>query len=93
MAAGTIYGPAAPGAGIILQAMKPTSLIVRGAGGAVYFARQLSAGQAWRAPALAGLTVDAGSPAAVEVFVGGLSRGPLTSAQTPLSALLSAPRR
>ena len=87
VAAGTIYGAAGPRSGVILQARKPTSLIVRGTGGAVYFARQLAAGEAWRAPAMAGLTVDVSNPASVEVFAGGVSRGPLAEAQTPLSNL------
>ncbi len=87
VASGTIYGAVAPGSGVILQARKPASLIVRGTGGAVYFARQLTAGEAWRAPAAAGLTVDVSNPASVEVFAGGVSRGPLTDAQTPLSSL------
>jgi cytoskeleton protein RodZ len=87
VAAGTIFGAPAAASGITLQATKPASLIVRGAGGAVYFARQLAAGEAWRGPALAGLTVDVSNPAAVEVFAGGVSRGPLARAQTPLSSL------
>jgi hypothetical protein len=63
------------------------SLVVRGAGGAVLFARQLAAGEAWRAPDTAGLTADVDVPAAVEVYVQGRAVGPLTSAQTPLGAL------
>jgi cytoskeleton protein RodZ len=85
--AGTIFGAAGSGSGLILQARKPTSLIVRGQGGAVYFARQLASGEAWRAPAMAGLTADVGNPASVEAFYGGVSRGPLTDPQTPLAKL------
>jgi len=87
VAAGALYGASGAGSGVILQARQPTSLIVRGQGGTVYFARQLAAGEAWRAPALADLTVDVGNPASVDVFAGGVSRGPLTQAQTPLSNL------
>jgi hypothetical protein len=62
--------------------------VVRGAGGAVYFARQLSAGDAWRAPPdVAGLTIDVDVPAAVEVYAGGRASGLLTAPQTPLAAL------
>jgi cytoskeleton protein RodZ len=85
--AGTIFGPAGPNSGLILQARTPTSLIVRGQGGVVYFARQLAAGEAWRAPVMAGLTADVGNPASVEVFSGGVSRGPLTDPQTSLAKL------
>ncbi|MDQ2763770.1 MAG: helix-turn-helix domain-containing protein, partial [Pseudomonadota bacterium] len=88
VSAGTIYGAAGSGSQVILQARKPTSLIVRGGFGAVYFARQLASGEAWRAPdRLSGLTIDVGNPASIEVFVGGLSRGPLANAQTPLSSI------
>ena len=77
----------AAGSGVILQARKPTSLIVRGQGGVVYFARQLAAGEAWRAPVMAGLIADVGNPASIEVFAGGISRGALTDAKSPLARL------
>ncbi len=86
--AGTVYGAQDTGAGdVILQARSPTTLVIRGPGGAVYFARHLAAGESWRAPALAGLTADAGTPSAMEVYVGRLSHGALTRPQTPLSSL------
>jgi hypothetical protein len=53
----------------------------------VVFARQLAAGEAWRAPDTAGLTADVDVPAAAEVYVQGRAVGPLTSNQTPLGAL------
>jgi hypothetical protein len=90
VAAGTIYGASGAGAGVILQARAPTSLVVHGAGGAVYFARQMAVGEAWRAPTLDGLSVDVGVPAAVEVFVGGASRGALTQPKTSLAKLAEA---
>jgi len=89
--AGAVYGDAARGpaaAGeIVLQAHKSTSLIVRGAGGAVYFARLLAAGEAWRGPALAGLTAEVADPSAMEAFIGGASHGRLLQTQTPLAHL------
>lgn len=88
-AAGAVYGASGSNAGLVLEARSPTTLIVRGPGGAVYFARQLAAGEAWRAPAMEGLTVDAGSPSAVEVFVGGASRGVLAQSQASVSKLLA----
>lgn len=87
VAAGAVYGSPAPGGGVILQARAPTPLIVKGANGTVYFARQLAAGEAWRAPAVAGLTIDVGSPTSVEVFVNGQSHGMLSQPQQPLSKL------
>jgi len=87
VAAGTVYGAPAGGSGVILQAVKPTSLVIHGPDGAVYFARELATGEAWRAPAVAGLVAEVGNPPSMQVFVAGLSRGPLTDAKTPLAHL------
>jgi len=85
--AGAIYGVSNGGPGLILQAKKPTTLIIRGASGAVYFARVLAAGEAWRAPTAVGLTADVDDPASVMVFVHGASKGVLSDPKTPLSKL------
>ncbi|HWF01759.1 MAG TPA: helix-turn-helix domain-containing protein [Caulobacteraceae bacterium] len=87
VAAGPVYGAKGAGAGVVLQARASTPLVVRGPGGAIVFARQLAAGEAWRAASLDGMTADVGAPASVEVFVGGVSKGPLGAAQTALSKL------
>jgi transcriptional regulator with XRE-family HTH domain len=87
VATGPIYSIGGPASDVILRARAPASLVVRGAAGAVYFARQLAAGEAWRAPAASGLVADVDNPAAVEVFVGGVSRGMLTATKTPLASL------
>jgi hypothetical protein len=88
VASGAVYGAPAPGGGVILQARTATPLVIRGPGGAVTFARQLAAGEAWRAPAdMDGLTIDVGSPSSVEVFVAGVSRGPLDETRTALRTL------
>lgn len=84
---GAVYGAPRAEAGVVLQAVRPMSLVVRGAGGAVYFARQLAPGEAWRAPNVAGLTVDVDVPTAVEVYVQGHAVGLLSQAQTPLTSL------
>ncbi len=88
--AGAIYGApkssSAPSTAIVLQAKRATSLIVRAAE-SVTFARELAPGEAWRAPAGDGLTVDVGSPSAVEVYVGGVARGVLVNPQTLVSKL------
>ena len=76
---GTVYG-AQPGASTVtVQALKGASLIVRGAGGVVYFARQLAAGEAYRVPNLTGLTIDTTDATAFQVFVDGQSKGLLPS--------------
>jgi cytoskeletal protein RodZ len=84
-AQGAVYGAASPGAGVILQARAPTALIVRGPDGAVIFAREMAKGEAWRAPATAGVTASVDSPSAMEVFVGGVAHGVLTDARTSLA--------
>jgi cytoskeleton protein RodZ len=86
-ARGAVFGAPAGQSQVTLQASKNGLLIVRGADGAVYFARQLTAGQAWRAPLTPGLSVEASDPAGVDVFVGGLLKGPLPGPQTPISRL------
>jgi cytoskeleton protein RodZ len=86
---GATYGASGSNQGLVLEARSPTTLIVRGPGGTVYFARQLAAGEAWRAPAMEGLTVEAGAPSAVDVFVGGALRGVLAQSQAPVSKLLA----
>lgn len=74
---GQVYGaPAAQGT-IVLQALKPAFLVIRGGDGSIYFARQLAEGEAYRAPAIGGLTVDVSEPDAFQVFSYGQSRGQL----------------
>jgi cytoskeleton protein RodZ len=82
--------PPAEASNIILQARKGASLVVRGADGSVYFARQLSPGEAFRAPRTAGLTADVSDPSAFDIFTGGVLTGRLTAAQTPFSRLVPA---
>jgi len=80
IAKGAIYGAQPAASTVTLQARKGVSLIVRGQGGAVYFARQLSAGEAYRVPSLAGLTLEVSDPAGFQVFVGGQSKGLMPAA-------------
>jgi cytoskeleton protein RodZ len=85
---GAVYGAAPQGAAVLLQARESAALIVRGAEGSVYFARQLAAGEAYGAPQMKGLVIDVSEPTAFQVFVGGQSRGLLTSTQTSVSRLV-----
>jgi transcriptional regulator with XRE-family HTH domain len=82
--AGAIYGSAAGASPLIIQAKASISLEIRGAAGAVYFARQLAPGEAYRVPALPNLTAEVSNPASAELYVGGVDKGPFTQAQTPL---------
>jgi cytoskeleton protein RodZ len=87
VAKGTIYGAADTAGGAVLQAKKPASVVVHGPDGSVYFARQLAEGEAYRVPSVAGLILDVSEPEAFDVFVGGTSKGALTTPQTPVSKL------
>jgi cytoskeletal protein RodZ len=89
-ARGPVYGAPAASALVILQAMKPTSVVVRGGDGSVYFARQLEAGEAYGAPTLQGLTVEVSNPATISVYVGRALKGPLPAASVALSSLTGA---
>ncbi|MDZ4053811.1 MAG: DUF4115 domain-containing protein, partial [Phenylobacterium sp.] len=73
---------------VVLQARESAALIVRGADGSVYFARQLAAGEAYGAPQMKGLVIDVSEPKAFQVFVDGQTRGLLATAQTPVSRLV-----
>jgi hypothetical protein len=85
---GKIYGvPPSQPSTVTLQALKSASLIVRGADGQIYFARQFAAGEAYRAPQLAGLTATVSEPDSFQVFVGGHSKGVLPAAQVSLNKL------
>jgi cytoskeletal protein RodZ len=86
-AQGAVYGAPAGQSVITLQVDKSVSLVVRGGDGAVYFARQLAKGEAWRAPQIGGLSVEVSDPASVAVFIGGALKGPMPAAQTPLAKL------
>lgn len=89
---GAVYGaPAGQPGAVVLQARKAATLIVRGAGGAVYFARQLAIGEAFRAPVGEGLTAEVNDPAAFTIYAGGESKGSLVSQQTALDKLVSRP--
>jgi cytoskeleton protein RodZ len=85
---GQIFGAAPNASAVTLQARKPASIVVRGPDGAVYFARQMAAGEAYRAPTLSGLTVDVSDPLAFDVFVFGQGRGVLPAPQTPVAGLV-----
>lgn len=84
---GAVYGVPASEGVVVFQALKPTSIILRGADGSVYFARQLAAGEAYRAPLLKGLMVDVSAADAVQTFVRGQSKGVLAPVPTAVTRL------
>jgi cytoskeletal protein RodZ len=88
VAQGQVYGPPpAEASSVVLQARKAASIVVRGSDGTVYFARQLAAGEAYRAPALPGVAVDVSDPEAFQVFAAGESKGLLPAGATQVGKL------
>jgi len=84
---GAIYGAAANSSQVVLQAKKAGALVVRMADGRVLFARQLAAGEAWRAPTGLSAVIDVSDPAAFDVYLNGELGGALTGVLTPLAQL------
>lgn len=84
---GAIYGASASASNVIIQARKAAALVVRMADGRVLFARQLAAGEAWRAPPGVVAVIDANDFSAFDVYLNGEHGGALTAEQTPLSQL------
>ena len=89
IAKGAIYGAQPNGSIVTLQARKGASLIVRGDGGATYFARQLAAGEAYRVPNLKGINIEVTDPTAFQVFLGGQSKGLMPEPSTTAVKLAS----
>jgi transcriptional regulator with XRE-family HTH domain len=81
---GAIYGAPAKDGDVIIQAKTRAALIVRGPNGAIYFARELAVGEAYRVPRGTHATADASDPAAFDLYVGGKLQGLLTEPLTPL---------
>lgn len=84
---GAVYGAAAANSGVILQARRASTIVVRAADGVVHFARQLAAGEAYRAPRTQGLVVDVSDPTAFDLFLNGERAGRLEQPQTQLAQL------
>ena len=84
---GAIYGASATASQVVLQAKKAAALVVRMSDGRVLFARQLAAGESWRAPADVAATVDVSDPTAFDVYLNGEHGGALTGVLTPLNQL------
>ena len=84
---GVIYGAPATASQVVLQASKPGVLVVHLGDGQVLFARQMAAGEAWRAPVGLSATLDVSDPTAFDVYLNGERGPPLTAVLTPLSQL------
>lgn len=84
---GAIHGAPASASQVTLQAKKAASLVVRVPDGRVLFARQLAAGESWRAPLGVAATIDASEPSAFNVYMNGEYAGGLETNATPLVGL------
>lgn len=84
---GATYGAASTASNVVIQAQRAASIVVRMADGRVLFARQLAAGEAWRAPQGVAATIDVSEPSAFTVYLNGEYEGALSSALTPLAGL------
>jgi cytoskeleton protein RodZ len=82
------YGAPPEQSPVRLQARKPASVVVRGPDGQVYFARQLSTGESYRAPAAAGLILDVSDPAAFDVYAAGQFKGQMPATQIAIGKLV-----
>jgi transcriptional regulator with XRE-family HTH domain len=83
-----IYG-VDPGQSIVrLQARKPASIVVRAPDGRVFFARQLAAGDTYRAPNAGGLVLDVSDPKAFDVYAAGQFKGQMPATQIAIGKLI-----
>jgi transcriptional regulator with XRE-family HTH domain len=86
---GPIYGADAAGSYITIQARKPAAVVLRSPDGVnVTFAKQLAAGEAYRAPITqSNLVLDVSDPAAFDLYFSGEYQGPLKATVTSLHDL------
>lgn len=87
---GAVNGAPVGGGRLVLQARRPTTLIVWGPGGQAWFARQLATGEAYRSPGGAGVTFETVEDGVIAVFVDGQARGTLSAGRTAASSLAGA---
>jgi cytoskeleton protein RodZ len=84
---GAVYGAPATASQVVIQAKKAGALVVRLADGQALFARQMAAGEAWRAPLGLSAVIDVSDPAAFDVYLNGEHGGVLPAVVTPLTQL------
>lgn len=71
----------------MIQAREAAAFVVRMSDGRVLFARQLAAGEAWRAPLGVSALIDVSEPTAFDVYLNGEHGGTLSAAVTQLAQL------
>jgi transcriptional regulator with XRE-family HTH domain len=88
---GAVNGAPAGAGRLVLQARRPTTLIVWGPDGAAWFARPLAAGEAYRTPAGARVTFETVEAGVVAIFVDDRARGVLPAGRTPAGSIVLPP--
>lgn len=81
---GALYGAPATASQVVIQATRSANIVVRLPDGRILFARQLNAGDAWRAPVGLSATLDVSEPAAFDVYINGEFAGAMPALQVPL---------
>lgn len=84
---GAVYGAEAAASQVVIQAREAAAFVVRMSDGRVLFARQLAAGEAWRAPLGVSALIDVSEPTAFDVYLNGEHGGTLPAAVTQLAQL------
>ena len=84
---GPIHGAPATASAVILQANRPANLVVKVGRDRILFARQMAAGEAWRAPLEGALQIEVSNPAAFDVFLNGAQSQGLAAEATALATL------
>jgi cytoskeleton protein RodZ len=84
-----VHGVPAVGPTVVVFAKKPASLIVRGPTGAVHFARQLAAGESYRAPIGQRLVAEVTDPDAFALYINNQLQGSLATPLIPLDQAVS----
>lgn len=87
---GVVHGPTGAGR-LVLQARRPTTLIVWGPDRSAWFARPLAAGEAYRIDPVRGLAFETVEPGVIAVFLDGRTRGTLPAGLTPASVISTSP--
>lgn len=84
---GAVYGAPANASRVILQARKPTTLVVRISDSRVLFARAMAEGDSWRAPLATAATIDVPEVEAFDLYLNGEHAGHLARPVMPLAQL------
>jgi cytoskeletal protein RodZ len=88
---GTMYGVGPNIPAVTLQARRPGLIVIRHPDKQVYFARQLKAGDAFRAPTGKGLSIDVVDPTSFYVYAENMLVGPLPAPVSAVDKLAVAP--